>query len=82
MSGIGGGAEFIRRNVQVQFADDVAGVIQGSCEVWVAASTEVGLYGIPSLLGRDLLGQFSLTVNEPAGIVTLELPPTSTAGTP
>jgi hypothetical protein len=74
MTGIGGTAQFIRRRVQMQLTDDQLGVVQGECIVWIAATGELSLYGLPSLMGRDITGQFKLTVDEPGARVYLELP--------
>jgi hypothetical protein len=74
LRGVGGIAQFVRREVTVRFADDTLGTLEGLIPAWIAAPTETHLREVPSLLGRDLIGQMRLVVDEPAETVTLELP--------
>jgi hypothetical protein len=74
LRGVGGIARFVRREITMRFTDDAMGTIEGLIPAWIAAPTETNLYEVPSLLGRDLIGQLVLVVNEAADAVTLELP--------
>jgi Retroviral aspartyl protease len=73
MHGIGGPARFIPLQAELQFIDDEMGAVAAPMTVWVAAPDEQGLWNLPSLLGRDIIQQFTLTVDARKDAIHLTL---------
>jgi len=74
MTGVGGVVRYVRRQVRIELQDDTPGVVSSErLGLWVPPPQHAGLWGFPSLLGRDVLGQFKVTIHEASGSVILEL---------
>jgi len=58
----------------IHFLDEIRGTVALPLVARVALPTETHLRGVPSLLGRDVIGEFVLVVNEADSFVSLDLP--------
>ena len=69
--GIGGQMRVALKTVDLKFTDDELGTLGSSMTVHVAAPDEADQWDLPSLLGRDVLQAFTLTVDARSETVTL-----------
>ncbi len=70
--GIGGTSRIIRRTCAIRFQDDQAGPIYWDGPVDLIEPTADG-WALPSLLGRDVLDNFRLTVSKRESLISLEV---------
>ena len=72
IGGIGGASSYVQREAQLDFNDDTRGPIGGEFTINIAESRGDNAV-FPSLLGRDVLQFFRLTVSNRDNSVTLDL---------
>jgi hypothetical protein len=70
--GIGGEAHYVERDAALRFVHDVRGRVSVELPINIAEPTPANL-GLPSLLDRDVIRHFRLTIDESAEFVSLEL---------
>ncbi len=69
--GIGGPVRFALRAVNLQFTDDELGALSSPMTIHVAVPDTTDRWDLPSLLGRDVLQAFTLTLDARSETVTL-----------
>ena len=70
--GIGGTSRIIRRMCAIRFTDDRVGPVYWDGPVDLIEPTADG-WALPSLLGRDVLDNFRLTVSKQESLISLEI---------
>ena len=70
--GIGGTSRIIRRMCAIRFTDDRVGPVYWDGPVDLIEPTADG-WALPSLLGRDILDNFRLTVSKQESLISLEI---------
>ncbi|MXY78437.1 MAG: hypothetical protein F4Y94_01755 [Chloroflexi bacterium] len=73
MRGIGGPCRIITRTGTIRFFDDRVGPIDWDGPIEIIEPT-ANSRGLPSLLGRDILDHFRLTVSRRESLITLDIP--------